>query len=143
MVLTTEPLEFIQFSIQYAGSLGCWDKRLVECLMFQVFFSKFLATFFAKILSIYFLNFYNFTIIKIKNFECTKSIKKLWKKILGTSDTWSTIRLSHRPSKPVYYIVDCRIYTVFLSIPYLHFFCQYPLKNYLAQKSIKQGNGVD
>ena len=33
-----------------------------------------------------------------------------WKKIiLGTSDTWSTMRLSHRPSNPVYYIVNWRI----------------------------------
>ena len=31
------------------------------------------------------------------------------KKILGMSDAWSTIRLSHWPSEPVYYIVDCRI----------------------------------
>jgi len=31
------------------------------------------------------------------------------KKILGTSDAWSTSCLSHRPSKPVYYIVDCQI----------------------------------
>ena len=31
------------------------------------------------------------------------------KKILGTSDGWSTSRLSHQPSKPAYYIVDCRI----------------------------------
>ena len=30
-------------------------------------------------------------------------------KILEMSDTWSTSRLSHRPRKPVYYIVDCRI----------------------------------
>ena len=29
--------------------------------------------------------------------------------ILGTSDAWSTSRLSHRPSKPAYYIVDCQI----------------------------------
>ena len=32
------------------------------------------------------------------------------KKILGTSDAWSTSRLSHPPSKPAYYIVDCRIF---------------------------------
>ena len=31
------------------------------------------------------------------------------KKILGTSDAWLMSCLSHRPSKPVYYIVDCRI----------------------------------
>ena len=29
--------------------------------------------------------------------------------ILGTSDTWTTSGLSHRPSEPAYYIVDCRI----------------------------------
>ena len=26
--------------------------------------------------------------------------------ILGTSDTWLMIRLSHRPGEPAYYIVD-------------------------------------
>ena len=31
------------------------------------------------------------------------------KKILGTSDTWLTSHLSHQPSEPAYYIVDCRI----------------------------------
>ena len=30
--------------------------------------------------------------------------------MLGTSDTWSMSRLSHRPSEPVYYIEDCRIF---------------------------------
>ena len=34
------------------------------------------------------------------------------KKILGTSDAWSTSRLSHRLSEPAYYIVDCRIFSV-------------------------------
>ena len=38
----------------------------------------------------------------IRNYE-----KK--KKILGTSDAWSVSCLSHWPSKPAYYIVDCRI----------------------------------
>ena len=46
--------------------------------------------------------------MKIKRFECLKSIRN-YKKILGMSDAWSTSRLSHRPSKPAYYIVDCRI----------------------------------
>ena len=32
------------------------------------------------------------------------------KKILGTSNAWSTIHLSHWPSKPAYYIVDCQIF---------------------------------
>ena len=30
--------------------------------------------------------------------------------ILETSDAWSTIRLSHRPSNPAYYIVNWRIF---------------------------------
>ena len=47
--------------------------------------------------------------MKIKSFECPKSIRNYEKKILGTSDAWSTSRLSHRPSEPAYYIVDCRI----------------------------------
>ena len=38
------------------------------------------------------------------------------KKILETSDPRSTSRLSHWPSEPTYYIVDCRIsYLVFPS----------------------------
>ena len=47
--------------------------------------------------------------MKIKSFKCPKSIKNYEKKILGTSDAWLTSRLSHRPSEPAYYIVDCRI----------------------------------
>ena len=34
-------------------------------------------------------------------------VKKI---ILGTSDTWLTIHLSQRTSKPTYYIVDCQIF---------------------------------
>ena len=54
-------------------------------------------------------SFYKITKIKIKSFECTKSIKSIKKMILGTSNSWSTIRLSHRPSNPAWYIVDWRI----------------------------------
>ena len=32
------------------------------------------------------------------------------KSMLGTSDAWSTSYLSHQPSEPAYYIVDCRIF---------------------------------
>ena len=69
--------------------LGRWDKRIVT----SVWCSKY-----------YF--FYKITKIK---FECPKSIKSIKKIILGTSDSWSTIRLSHRPSNPAQYIVDWRI----------------------------------
>ena len=48
--------------------------------------------------------------MKIKSFECPKSIRNYEKKnILGTSDAWRTSRL---PSKPAYYIVDYRILNV-------------------------------
>ena len=46
----------------------------------------------------------------MKGFECPNSIRNYKKKILGTSDSWSTSRLSHRPSEPAYHIVDCRIF---------------------------------
>ena len=37
-------------------------------------------------------------------------LQEIMKKILlGKSDTWSTIHLSHRPSNPAYYIVNWRI----------------------------------
>ena len=49
--------------------------------------------------------------MKIKSFECPKSIRNYEKKILGTSDAWSTSLWSHRPSEPAYYIVDCRIFS--------------------------------
>ena len=47
--------------------------------------------------------------MKIKNFECPESIRNYEKKNLGMSDAWWTSHLSHRPSEPVYYIVDCWI----------------------------------
>ena len=44
------------------------------------------------------------------SFECPKSIRNYEKKVmLGTSDAWLMGRLYHRPSKPAYYIEDCRI----------------------------------
>ena len=45
----------------------------------------------------------------MKSFKCPKSIKNYEKIMLGTSDAWSMSRLSHQPSKPAYYILDCRI----------------------------------
>ena len=50
--------------------------------------------------------------MKIKSFDCPKSITNYEKKILGTSDSWSMSRLSHQPSESAYYnpyIVDCLI----------------------------------
>ena len=47
--------------------------------------------------------------MKIKSFECPKSIRNYEKIILGTSDGWLMTHLAHRPSSQAYYIEDCRI----------------------------------
>ena len=54
-----------------------------------------------------------YSISSVTNKQTNK--KYLMKKImLGTSDAWSTTRLSRRPSEPAYYIVDCQIFNAFL-----------------------------
>ena len=64
------------------------------------------SKFFAKIISIYILTFHNFTKIKIKNFECHKSIRNYEKKMmLGTLDAWlmsciEDCRISSNHSNP-------------------------------------------
>jgi hypothetical protein len=92
-------------NLQY-NMLARWDPRTKDSstthLMFQaLFFSQFLAKSFSKIVSIYLF------IKKIKNFECSKSIRNNEKKMmLGTSDAWSMSLLSRHSSEPAYYIVD-------------------------------------
>ena len=44
--------------------------------------------------------------IKIKSFECPKSIRNYEKKILGTSEAWSMSCLAHQTSDPEYFIED-------------------------------------
>ena len=44
--------------------------------------------------------------MKLKSFECPKIIRSYEKKMLRTSDAWSTGNLSHQSSKPAYYIED-------------------------------------
>ena len=51
--------------------------------------------------------------MKIKSFECHKSIKNYKKKILGISDAWLMSHLSHRLSEPANHNVDCRILGLF------------------------------
>ena len=57
-------------------------------LMFQVlfFFHKILQNSLQKPFQFIFLFFYKITKMKIKSFECPKSIRNYEKKILGTSD---------------------------------------------------------
>ena len=54
--------------------------------------------------------------MKIKSFECPKSIKTYKKIMLGKSDPWSTSHLSQRTSKAGYYIVDCRTSSLCLAL---------------------------
>ena len=80
-------------------------------LMFQalIFVIKSCKKFCKNPFNLLYTFFYKITKMKIKSFECSKSIRNYETKILGTSDAWSTSRLSHWPREPVYYIVDCRI----------------------------------
>ena len=71
--------------------------------MFQVsFFFTISCRIVCKNIFNLFVYFFLNTKIKVKSFECPKSIKILKKIILGTSDAWSTIRLSNRPSDPAW-----------------------------------------
>ena len=97
-------------NLQY-NTLVCWadgtNNSSTKCLMFQVFFfHKILQNSLQKPFQFIFIFFYKITKMKIKSFECPKSIKNCEKKILGTSDTWSLGRSSKRTSKPAYYIED-------------------------------------
>ena len=85
--------------------LGCLDDGTNESstkrLMFQVlyFFMISCRILCKNTFNLFVYFFKKNTKIKVKSFECPKSIKSLKKIILGTSDAWSTIRLSNRPSE--------------------------------------------
>ena len=90
-------LVYKSVNLQY-NTLGCLDDGTNELSTKYLIF--FFSWFLAKSFQFIFLFFYKITKIKIKCFECPKSMKGIKKIILGTSDSWSTIRLSHRPSNP-------------------------------------------
>ena len=99
-------------NLQY-NTPACWvdgtNDSSTKGLMFQVLFFFMIS---CKILcknpfNLFSYFFYKITKIKIKSFECPKSIKSIKKIILGTSDSWSTIRLYHRPSQPS--VLYCRL----------------------------------
>ena len=98
-------------NLQY-NMLGRWAKRLGDQssdVPSIFFFHNFLQNSLQKYFQFFF--FYNFTKIKLKIFECSKSMRNYEKKIiLGTSDAWSMSRLAHRPSNPAYYIEDWLIF---------------------------------
>ena len=82
--------------------LGRWAKQLgdqASDVPSIFFFHNFLQNSLQKSFQFIFLFFHKFTKIKIKSFECPKSIRNYEKKImLGTSDAWSISRSSHLPS---------------------------------------------
>ena len=86
--------------------------------MFQVFF-------FHEILQkpFQFAFLHKITKMKMKSFECPKSIRNYKKKILGMSDTWSTSHLSHRSSIPAYYIANCWILELRFKTVERYFYC--------------------
>ena len=64
--------------------MGRWDERLIDQasdVPSIIFFHNFLKNYLQKLFQFIFLFFfYNFTKIKIKNFECPKSIRNYEKK---------------------------------------------------------------
>ena len=83
--------------------------------MFQVLYFFFIKS--SKILCknpfnllIFNFFFHKITKMKIKSFECLKSIINCKKKLLETSYALLRSCLFHRLNKPAYYIVDCRIF---------------------------------
>ena len=97
------------------NTLVCWangkNVSLIKRLMFQALsiFHKILENYLQKPFQFIFLFSYQITKMKIKSFECLKSIRNHAKKKLGTSNAWFTIHLSRRPIEPAYYILDWRI----------------------------------
>ena len=95
-------------NLQY-NTLGYWVDGMNDSsnkhLLFQALF---FFTVSYRLRALKTLDFY-YEKINLNNF-CKEFYKKLLKKIiLGTSEVWSMICLSHCSSEGEYYIVDCRI----------------------------------
>ena len=84
------------------------------------FFHDFLQNSLQKYFQSIGLFFLKNTKIKVKSFECPKSIKSLKKIILGTSDAWSTIRLSNRPSDPAWIYLRLTDFISLMCLPSTH-----------------------
>ena len=105
--------------------LGRLDKRIVDQasdVPSIIFFRLFIDLGHSKLFTFIFVFFKKNKQIDWKYF-CKEFCKKSWKKIiLGTSDAWSTIHLSHRPSDRAW--IYLRL-TNFWTLP------QYPRDNHL------------
>ena len=101
MLLCLCPIEIRQSTIYYAGLLGRWDKWIVDQasdVPSIIFLRLFIDLGHSKLFTFIFVFLEKNKQIDWKYF-CKEFCKKSFKKImLGTSDAWSTIHLSHRPS---------------------------------------------
>ena len=80
-------LEIRQSTIYYAGLLGRWDKQIVNQasnIPSIIFFHDSLQHSLQKSFQFIFLFLYKITKMKIKSFECPKSIKSIKK-----NNTWN------------------------------------------------------
>jgi hypothetical protein len=92
--------------------LVCWadgtNESSTKRLTFQVFF--FIISYRLRAIKTLYFHFCNF--IKNKRISLKGFLQRILqhftkrKMMLGSSDAWSTKRLPHRPSEPVYYILD-------------------------------------
>ena len=105
--------------------MGRWDKRLINQAsdVPSIIFHKILQNSLQK--PFQFISFIELQNEKKDNWVPIFVYKKLWNiYIFGASDTWMTSCLSHRPSEPVYQIVDCRILNQnWVCFSSLHEFC--------------------
>ena len=100
--------EIRQSTIHTCNTLVRWDAGTKDSstkrLMFQALFFFIISYRLGALKTLY---FYYKKIKKINwNDFCKEFCKKLWKKILGTSDAWLMSLLFQRPSNPLYYIED-------------------------------------
>ena len=90
--------------------LGRWDKRIVDQasdVPSIIFFHDFLQNSLQKSFQFIFLFFYKITKIKIKSFECPKSIKSIEKN--NTWNIWLLVDDSFVPSSKQPSVIYCRL----------------------------------
>ena len=93
--------------------LVCWDKWIVNqasdvpsIIMFFMISCKIRCR---NGFNLFFCFFHEFTKIEIKSYVCSKSIRNLKKKMLGTSDAWSMVHLSQQTSVSYSRLTDLKL----------------------------------
>ena len=93
--------------------LVCWDKWIVNqasdvpsIIMFFMISCKIRCR---NGFNLFFCFFHEFTKIEIKSYVCSKSVRNLKKKMLGTSDAWSIVHLSQQTSVSYSRLTDLKL----------------------------------